>query len=378
MSKAAELAALIGGQKALGNKNFIINGDFQVWQRATAATAAVNGVYNTVDRFAFGENTDGAYTSEQSTDTPTGTGNSLKLQVTTADTSLSAAQYAYVYHPIEAQNLQSLQYGTSSAKSLTLSFWVKSNKTGIYTASLYKQDSTAYHFTQEYTISSANTWEKKIITITPTAGSTSFITSSGGAIPNDNGAGIYVNFNLDWGSDFTGGTSGSWSSNASHYTTTNAVNWMDSTSNNFYLAQVQLEIGEVATAFENEDYGTTLAKCQRYYTKESAGTGGLYKRLAIGQCQTSTTAGFIMSLSTPLRATPTLETSGNANHYQTYSAGAVDTLTAITQTADSDDGTYNHNVQFTATVSSGLVAGDATELVTNNNASYYLAFDAEL
>ena len=251
--------------KSGGVNNLIINGGLQIWQRATAATAAVNGTYNTVDRFAFGENTDGAYTSEQSTDTPTGTGNSLKLQVTTADTSLSAAQYAYVYQAIEGQNLQSLQYGTSSAKSLTLSFWVKSNKTGTYTASIYKTDSTVYHFTQEYTISSANTWEKKIITITPTAGSTSFITASGGAINNDNGMSMTVNFNLAWGSDFTGGTSGSWSSNGSHYTTTNAVNWMDSTSNNFYLAQVQLEIGDVATAFEHEDIETTLVKCQRYH-----------------------------------------------------------------------------------------------------------------
>ena len=121
----------------------------------------------------FCESTDGAYTSERSTDTPTGTGYSLKLQVTTADTSIAAAQYSYILHEIEAQNLQSLQYGTSSAKTLTLSFWVKSNKTGTYTIDLVKRDSTAYYIPVEYTISSANTWEKKTITITPTAGSTS-------------------------------------------------------------------------------------------------------------------------------------------------------------------------------------------------------------
>jgi hypothetical protein len=127
----------------LGNKNLIINGAMQIFQRATAATAANNG-YATVDRFGMGSSTDGAYTSEQSTDTPTGTGFSVKAQVTTADTSISAAQFAYIYHEIEAQNLQPLQYGTSSAKTFTVSFWVKSNKTGTYTISIQKRDATKY------------------------------------------------------------------------------------------------------------------------------------------------------------------------------------------------------------------------------------------
>ena len=246
--------------------NFVINGDMQCWQRATAATAA-NNSYATVDRWAFGESTDGAYTSEQSTDTPTGTGFSVKAQVTTADTSIAAAQFAYIYQEIEAQNLQPLQYGTSSAKTLTLSFWVKSNKTGTYTIVIVKRDSTAYFIPVEYTISSANTWENKTITITPTAGSTSLITASAGAIANDNGHGIQLGFGLAWGSNYHG-TSNTWSA-STHYGTSNQVNWMDSTSNNFYLSQVQLEIGDLATAFEHEDFATTLAKCQRYFKKSS-------------------------------------------------------------------------------------------------------------
>jgi|9_EtaG_2_1085328.scaffolds.fasta_scaffold24949_2 hypothetical protein len=271
MSKAAELAALIGSQTALSNRNLIINGDMQCWQRATSATAAANG-YSTVDRWYMTENTDGAYTTERSTDHPFSSGYSLKCQVTTADTSLSAAQSAFLDHYIEAQNLQHLNYGTSNAKSLTLSFWVKSNKTGTYTISLYKQDSTAYMYTKEYTISSANTWEKKIITISPTAGSTSFITSSGGAIANDNGSGLGLSHGLAWGSNFTGGTSDSWSSTVANYSTTNHVNWMDSTANNFYLAQVQLEVGEQATPFEHRSIGDELARCERYY--QLSGTNG--------------------------------------------------------------------------------------------------------
>ncbi len=272
MSKAAELAALIGSGQAQGDKNFIINGDMQCWQRATAATTAANNTYNTVDRFYFLLSNDGAATSERSTDTPTGTGYSLLAKCTTADTSLAAGQYISVGQSIEAQNLQLLQYGTSSAKSITLSFFVKSNKTGTYTATIYKADNTSAVIPNEYTINSANTWEKKTITITPTAGSTSLITASGGAIANDNGLGFQVVFGLAWGSTFHG-TNNTWSTNGNHYGTSNQVNWMDSTSNNFYLSQVQLEIGEVATPFEHEDFGTTLAKCQRYYDQSSVASG---------------------------------------------------------------------------------------------------------
>jgi len=265
MSRAREIADL-GSPAASGlsNRNLIINGDMQCWQRTTAATAVTNA-YATVDRYKFTENTSGAFTSERSTDSPIGAGYSLKLQVTTADTSMAAGDYAYVVQNIEAQNLQPLQYGTSSAKTLTLSFWVKSNLTGTYTIALGKVDNTVYIFVHEYTISQANTWEKKTITISPTAGSTSFITSAAGAIDNDNGTGLALYWWLCSGTDLNGGTSNAWSSTTTHYTTTNIVNWFNSTSNNFYLAQAQLEIGEAASPFEHEDIGTTLEKCKRYF-----------------------------------------------------------------------------------------------------------------
>ena len=130
---------------------------------------------------------------------------------------------------------------------------------------LGKVDNTVYIFVHEYTISQANTWEKKTITISPTAGSTSFITSAAGAIDNDNGQGLALYWWLCSGTDLNGGTSNAWSSTTTHYTTTNIVNWFNSTSNNFYLAQAQLEIGDVATPFQHEDYATTLRKCKRYY-----------------------------------------------------------------------------------------------------------------
>ena len=370
MSKAAELAALIGSQTAQGNKNIIINGAMNVAQRGTVASVT-NGMYGGPDRYAITENNDLVVTLSQDTDVPTGSGflNSMKVDVTTADSSTAAGEYGFLGQKFEGQNLQRLKKGTSSAESVTLSFWVKSTITGTYIIQLYDSDNTR-HICKSYTVSSSNTWEFKTLTF---AGDTT------GAFDDDNAHSLQVYWWLVAGSDYTSGTlATSWASFTAANAAVGQVNAVNSTDNNFYLTGVQLEIGDVATAFEHEDIGTTLAKCQRYYTIEKAGTGGVYKRLALGQCQDSTSAGFILSLSTPLRGTPTLETSGNSNHYQTYSAGAVDTLTGILLTSDSDAGTYNHNIAFNVTVSSGLVAGDGTELVTNNNASYYLAFDAEL
>jgi hypothetical protein len=265
MSKAAELAALIGSQTALSNRNLIINGAMQVAQRSTSAVAA-NGNFNTLDRWIAYDGTDGAYTTEQSTTAPAGFSNSLKAVVTTADTSLGAAQYAYFLQGIERQNLQNLEYGLSTAKNITLSFWVRSSKTGTYCIAMEKHDNTRYHFVKEYTINSADTWEKKEITISPTAGSTSFITSSAGAMVSDNSLGARIDFWLAAGSDFTTGvTDNSWSSDTNDYATSNQVNWMDTIGNDFYLTGVQLEVGEQATPFEHRSYADELVRCQRYY-----------------------------------------------------------------------------------------------------------------
>ena len=265
MSRAREIADL-GSPAASGlsNRNLIINGAMRVAQRGTSAVAAGAGTYPSIDRFKAWESTDGAFTVEQSTTAPAGFTTSLKAQVTTADTSLAAAQYAQISQQIEAQNLQHLEYGTSGAKTLTLSFHVRSSKTGSYSITIYKNDSTEYLFSKSYTIDSADTWEKKTITITPDSN----IKASGGAIANDNGIGFYVFWNLAGGTNYDDATDNAWSSNTSHFHTNSQVNWMDNTSNNFYLTGVQLEVGDLDTPFEHEDIGTTLRKCQRYYQQE--------------------------------------------------------------------------------------------------------------
>ena len=241
-----------------GRRNLIINGAMQVWQRGTSAASAPNG-YSTVDRWKIYESSGGAYTSERSTEHPGGGGYSLKCQVTTADTSIGSNQYAFVETGLEGQDLQQVQYGTSNAKHVTVSFWVKSNKTGTYCVAVYKHagSGTAYMYRKEYTINSANTWEKKTITIPP-------LTKSGGNVQNTNTSGFLLVFGFAWGADFQA-TDGVWDTNTSGYGTSNQVNWMDSTSNNFYLAEVQMEVGKVATPFEHRSYGEELALCQRYY-----------------------------------------------------------------------------------------------------------------
>ena len=286
----------------LSHRNVIINGGMQIWQRATAATAASG--YDTVDRWKMNENSDGAMTSQKHTMSladlnTTGHATALQLDVTTADSSIAASQYVYFLQNIEAQNLQHLQYGTANAQTITLSFWVKSNKTGVYNTHIYKSDTTTYNSFREYTISSANTWEKKTITITPTAGSTTLITNSGGVINNDTGVGIQVGFGLAWGSNFHG-TNDTWTA-SNLYATSNQVNWMDSTSNNFYITGIQLELGSSATPFEHRSYADELVRCERYYQQIESKTmwgSGFARIRAAGKAQT------MLRFHTTMRQTP--------------------------------------------------------------------------
>jgi hypothetical protein len=233
-------------------KNLIINGNMQIAQRGTSLTSLTSGNNYTSDRFQFQV---GAGTWSQTTDTnvPTGQGfvNSLKINctATATPTTTQSVNFAQI---IEAQNLQHLKFGTSSAESLTLSFWVKSNKTGTYAIWFYQSDD-ARQTNKTYTIDSADTWEKKTITI---SGDTT------GVIDNDNGAGLYVRWVLAAGPDVTSGTSpnGTWEA----YTAANSyagqtVNLADSASNYINITGVQLEVGTTATDFETPTIRTAVS-----------------------------------------------------------------------------------------------------------------------
>ena len=250
--------------QVFGRRNIIINGAMQVAQRGTSATAMTSGGIFLIDRFKGRESTNGAATMEQSSDTPTGAGfgNSLKLAVTTADTDMGGGQFTLIQYKIEGKDLQQTKYGTSSAEKLTLSFWVKSAKTGTYIVEFINNNSGgAKNQSQSYTISSANTWEKKTITID---GDTST------AFENTTDAELWLYFWLSAGTNYTGASGSlntSWTASVSDNTRAKGVvNWMDSTSNNFYLTGMQLEVGDTATPFEHRSVGEELSLCQRYFT----------------------------------------------------------------------------------------------------------------
>ena len=259
MSKAAELAALIGSQSALSNRNLIINGAMQVAQRSTSVSSFSSEGYASLDRWKLIGANFGTWTVSQSTDVPSGQGfgHSMKLDCTSADTSIGASDSLRLRQGIEGQNVQSLAKGTSGAKSVTFSFWVKSNKTGTYGFEFRDQDNTR-HNCRTYTIDSANTWEKKTLT---------FPGDTSGALDNDNAMSLQPQWFLIAGSNLTSGTAQTtWGSAvAANRAVGHNVNIADSTDNEWYICGVQMELGEQATPFEHRSFGDELRRCQRYY-----------------------------------------------------------------------------------------------------------------
>ena len=239
-------------------RNVIINGAMQVAQRGTStAGIAVNGYY-TADRWAVNLVNLGTWTQSLEADAPTGSGlrNSLKMLVTTADASPSGVDVAAVEQYLEGQNLQQFAKGTASAKQFSVSFWVKANVTGTYILTLLDINNTR-QVSASYTISASATWEKKTIT---------FPADTIGAFDNDNALSLRCRWFLAAGTDYTSGTlQTTWASIVRADRAVGQTNLAAATSNYWQITGVQLEAGAVATPFEFEDYGTTLAKCQRYF-----------------------------------------------------------------------------------------------------------------
>ena len=239
-----------------GRRNLIINGALQVAQRGTSFTLGNASAKYPADRFFVQDvnSSSGEATVSQSTTAPTNFKNSLKIDVTTADTSLVAGDQYKIEYRVEGQDIAHLNFGTSSAQTVTLSFYIRSNKTGNTSVALLNSDNNrAYVAT--FTIDSADTWERKEITI---AGDQS------GTWLDTNGIGL----RLRWGSfGSTAQTSSvnQWQANQVMSTDDNPINFFDSTDNELYLTGIQLEVGEQATPFEHRSFGEELALCQRYY-----------------------------------------------------------------------------------------------------------------
>jgi hypothetical protein len=238
-----------------GMRNRIINGDMRIAQRGTAAvTLGVLGDYP-VDRWRCDEVSDGAATGQQVQDAPVGFIDSLKITTTTADGTLSSSQYMAANQFVEGFNTADFGWGTANAKTVTLSFLVKSSLTGTFAAGIDNNaGNRSYVF--NYTISAANTWEYKTVTI---AGDTS------GTWNTTNARGLGLRFGLGSGTDFDG-TVGAWQS-GSKFSSSGAVSVIGTLNATWQITGVQLEVGSVATPFERRQYGTELSLCQRYYNK---------------------------------------------------------------------------------------------------------------
>ena len=238
--------------------NLIINGNFRVAQRSGSMVAVSDGSnedYQSIDRWGFSGNWgSGAVNVGQDSETPAGFSYSYKVDVTTAYAGANGVT-VQLYHKIEAQELASCGWDYTSASSyLTLSFWVKSPKSGTHAITLETYDGDSQYRVLTYSVSSANTWEKKEIQIPG---------GSNVTIDNDAGPGMTVYFMMTTGSDYHN-TADAWDSSA-RFGVTGQVNVLDDAANNFYLTGVQLEAGDTATDFEHRSYGEELARCQRYY-----------------------------------------------------------------------------------------------------------------
>ena len=342
-----------------GRRNLIINGAMQVAQRGTSTTGINTSGYYGSDRLRFVESSLGTWTLEQSTDAPDGFSNSCKVTATTAKSSPASSNYLLFNYKIEGQDLQALQYGTSGAKTATLSFWVKSNKTGNATLTLRQPDASSRTLSQQYTINSSDTWEYKTLTI---VGDTS------GNIDSDNDTGIEIEWWLNSGSNFfTGSHSSTWV--ASDNTIRNASNLGvgGATSDYFAITGVQLEVGSVATSFEHRSYGEELALCQRYYYEHN-GTNGKGKYVGGVVMRDSQNAyGFGIHHPVPMRDTPSL-TQNNVAFY----AGDNTSSATLTPVLNSMGWAPNGS----ASSSLGTSDGSAAMVYLNNGG--YLLFNAEL
>ena len=307
------------GTSQLGFRNLVINGAMQVAQRGTSFAVTTTDTF-TVDRFetqsggSFNFNS----TLTQSSTAPAGFTRSLKVDVTSTGTP-SATQNALITHKIEAQNLQHLEYGTSGAQTCTLTFWVRSNKTGTYCVQILQQDANKYQL-HEYSISSADTWEQKTITI---------VGNTADAINNDNGKGLDIRWHLACGSDDHIDASSTWTgTNQGFFATSNQVNLFDSTSNEWYLSGVQLEVGSVATPFEHKSYGDELARCLRYYRTSAR---------AFGTWDSSSRFRVIEQFGIPMRAAPTATLIETATYHEYWSQVGYSNLSSLHNQITSTD-----------------------------------------
>ena len=305
MSNARKLADNLPTEGSLYGRNMIVNGSMNVAQRSTSVTglgANATGYY-TVDRWQIetGGSNSGRFTMSQSSDAPSGFGNSLKLDCTTADTSIAAGEYLLLEYHIEGQDLQRIKKGTSDAEEVTISFYVKANAAFNFVLEFYDNDNNR---TCSKLFPTTTSWNRVELT---------YPADTTGAFGDDNASSVRLFFWIHAGSTYTGGTL-----NSSAFNTQSSANrapgissFYSSTNNELYITGVQMEVGPQSTPFEHEPFEATLRKCQRYYVKsKNQGYASFFGGVGWAN-QTITWIGK-GQIPVPMRTSPTLIYTGTA------------------------------------------------------------------
>ena len=345
------------GPPQFSNANRIINGDMRIDQRNNGASGTANGY--TLDRWNFRQSPTGKGTWQRNGPSAVssiivGNGFPYQLLFTSSSAYTPAVNDTFYFnHPIEADLVSDFAWGNANGQAVTLSFWAQSSLTGTFGGTLNNANSPnrAYPFT--YSIPSANTWARIVITIPPPPADGAWITSG-------NGLGVNIFFDLGTGANFRG-AAGAWGT-GNFCGATGAVNVVGTNGATWYLTGVKLEVGSVATPFNRKSPQESLADCQRYCYRVGS---TLIQSLGAGYCASATLAGIIVSFPVTMRANPTVSASSGAG-FTVNGAASTNVVAAA-------NGVSGMQVNLTA---SGLVAASgATANVTANN---WIGFDAEL
>ena len=364
MSNARKLADNLPTEGPLTGRNMVINGDMRIDQRNGGS--AVTG-HNTnlfpVDRFRCTENTGGSVDMQRVQDAPVGFYYSLKFTVTGTDTSLTGTEYVRALHPIEGSNIGHLNWGTSNAKTCTLSFYVKSSVAGQYYVNIFNGSANRI-IVKGYTIDAANTWVRKIISV---AGATS------GSWSTSTGAGIYIGWMQGTGPDYIVSSTDTWGGSFD-MVGANQVNLLATNGATWQLTGVQFEVGaNNATPFEHEQHSVTLAKCQRYYFQETTTSTDSSGRL--GVASGGSTVVFDHTLPVQMRTKPSVSlTSTNLRIGDTVAQGFTTTSGTVSLSTYSG----SQSVTYTLGGFSGLTSYRTYLHEPDGSSTGMVKFDAEL
>ena len=348
----------------LSNRNIIINGAAQVNQRGTQTDKTSSTYF--VDRFRLAFGNAGTWTLSQSTDSPDGFGSSMKLDCITAKSPLAADSYILLQQKIEGQNVQAFAKGTSAAKQFAVSFYMKSNVSGTYTAEVQDNDNNRIA-SKTFTVSDGN-WNRYSLI---------FPADTTGTFNNDNAQSMSINIWLVGGVNYTSGTlnTTSWATkaNANRVSSSN-VNVASSTSNELYFTGVQLEVGGVVTEYENRSYAEELALCQRYYYRHAQGAAG--RNIGIAALYGDNNLFPVIHFPCTMRTTPSLDVSDGSGYFRVYSNGSSDGFDTFSSLWNTGDNAVGVNAYSNDGIS-GRSAGQSAMVITDH-ASAHISFSAEL